>query len=184
MISLLSACVSYHFTEEGSCRVDNPKVFKYNKPKYTLRDKGAIDTTAIYQIDSTYSPYPGSLNRGKSRKDQFCRFFSGGQVLFFSYEPLPADVMPPIELINNRKRGTQGYYYIDGDRIKIDMFQLLNGGQTGKYFGKIQKDGSIMFYEQRPETFYGSFRGLERDGRKSFWRKVKVDSLLHYKPDW
>jgi hypothetical protein len=169
--------------------VDNPKVFQYNKPKYTLRDKGGIDTTAIYLIDSSFnhytSFYTGALNKvGKKRNDEFCRFFSGGQVVFISCDSLPLDAIPSIELINNRKRGTQGYYYVDGDRIRIDMFQLLNGGQTGKYFGKIQKDGSIMFYEQRPETYYGSFRGLERDGQKSFWKKVKVDSLIHYKPDW
>jgi hypothetical protein len=172
---MTSCGVSYYLTEEDGYRVNNPKVFEYNRPQYTRLDKGAIDTTAIYLIDSTNSGYPSTWRK----RNRFCRFFSGGQVVFIS-----CDGMPDTKLINNSKRGTPGYYFVDGDRIRIDMFQDLNGGQTGKYFGKIQANGDIMFYEQRPETYYGSFRGLERDGQKSYWEKIRVDSIKHYKPNW
>ncbi|KAA3440028.1 hypothetical protein [Rufibacter hautae] len=175
LMILISSCVSYHVTDEGGYRVDNPKVFKYNRPKYNGLDKGAIDTTAIYFLDSTNRKHP----EGWKKRDQFCRFFSGGQVVFISSEG-----MPDAKLINNAEKGTPGYYFIEGDRIRIDLFQDLNGGQTGKYFGKVQGNGDIMFYEQRPETYYGSFRGLERDGQKSFWKRIRVDHITPYKPNW
>jgi hypothetical protein len=180
LLVVATSCVHYHVTEGNSYWVDDPKVFRYNKSKYTDLDKGAIDTTMIYLLDSTNS----QREAGQKKIYHFCRFFSGGQVIFISSEE-----MPSADIVNHKNTGTQGYYFVDNDKIRINMFQLLNGGQTGNYFGKIQENGDIMFYEQRPETFlFLTFKRLEIDGekygRKSFWKKLKIQGFENYKPVW
>lgn len=177
---LLTSCVKYHITSEKGIRVQNPKVFKYNKPRYTSLDKSAIDTGAIYYKDSTYDRWSNPQWRTYSKK--FARFFNTGQVLF-----VDCHAFPSIDRMNNPNIGVQGYFVINGTEIKVDMFQDLNGGQTGKYYGRIQPNGDIVFYEQRPETYSSSFSKLEKaegKDRFSIWRKIKVDSLKSYTPNW
>lgn len=177
IMTVLTSCVRHHYNNEGGVRVSNPKVFKYNKPRYTSRNKSPIDTNTIYVLDSSYDKYAFTKEQKKAPAS-YVRFFSSGQVLFFY------DTTPYLKGLNNRNTGVQGYYIIRGDKIKIDMFEDLNGGQTGKYFGRILNDSSLMFYEQSPETYFGSFWALERDGRRSFWKKLAVQNMIHYTPDW
>jgi len=172
-----ASCVHHYYNDDGGVRVANSKVFKYNKPRYTSRNKLPIDTNAIYVLDSSYNKYDVVMGK-KKPPASYVRFFSTGQVQFFY------DTTKALKQLNNRNIGVQGYYIIKGDKIKIDMFQEINGGQTGKYFGKVLPDNNLMFYEQRPETCFGSFSCLERDGRKSFWKKAIVPHMEHYKPDW
>jgi hypothetical protein len=177
---LLTSCVKYNLTSEKGIRVKNTKVFKYNKPRYTKLDKSLIDTNAIYYKDSTYEEWTSPQWRTYSK--QFARFFNTGQVLFVDCNEFPA-----IKTINNPNVGVPGYFINIGTEIKVDMFQDLNGGQTGKYYGRIQSNGDIKFYEQRPETYSSSFYRLEKAEGKyrfSIWRKIKIDSLKSYKPNW
>ncbi|KYP14122.1 hypothetical protein [Flavihumibacter sp. CACIAM 22H1] len=173
----LHACVAHSYTAEGGIRVQNSKVFKYNKERHRSRDKSPIDTEVIYRLDSSYDKYQ-AVKGIKNKPGAYMRFFSTGQVLFFY------DTSQTIQVLNNRKTGRQGYYFIKGDRIKIDRFELINGGQTGKYYGRILDDGSLLFYEQRPGAVFGSFSALERDGRMSFWKKLTVPAMERYTPDW
>lgn len=176
-----TSCVRFHYTSDGGVRVNNPKVFEYNKPKYTTREKSLIDTNAIYLLDSVYNKWD-ILPRRKIYHHEFARFFSTGQVLFVS-----CDSMPHLELINNKNVGTPGYFILQDDKIKIDMFQNLNGGQTGKYYGRVISSGDLIFYEQRPETYYSSFYLLEQaegKARYSYWKKIKVANIENYKLDW
>ncbi|MBG9378816.1 hypothetical protein I5907_21465 [Panacibacter sp. DH6] len=177
---LLASCVKYHITSDKGMRVQNPKVFKYNKPRYTKLDKSLIDTNAIYFKDSTYDKWTNPQWQTYSK--EFARFFNTGQVLF-----VDCNAFPTIDKINNPNVGVPGYFIISGTQIKVDMFQDLNGGQTGKYFGRIQPNGDIIFYEQRTETYSSSFSRVEKaegNYRFSIWRKIKVDSLRSYKPNW
>lgn len=176
-IFLFTSCVGFYRTNVGGTRVNNPKVFKYNKSTYTERSKGRIDTDCVYVLDSTYNKW--NTPKGIKKSGKFIRFFEGGQVIIAYFD----DILTS-ELINNKDIGIQGYFVIKEDKIKIDMFQNINGGQTGKYFGRILKDGSLKFYEQRPETFYGSFSALEKDGRRSFWTKETALDIVYYTPEW
>jgi hypothetical protein len=173
----LTSCLNYHYTSEGGVRVENSKVFKYNKPKYTKLDKSKIDFNAIYILDSIYSKWDDT--KGKKKYSSFIRFFKNGQVLISSFDSILTE-----NQINNKNIGIPGYFIIKKDRIKIDMFQGINGGQTGKKFGKVAENGNLMFYFQRPETSFGSFRALEKDGRKSFWKKETKYKLIEYEPEW
>ena len=186
IIFILSSCVSYQRTDSGGIRTKSSKVYKYNKPKYRDIDFSQIDTNAIYLLDTLYNKYD-KKEPIKQIDGSACRFFSGGQVLFFHhYDSLSVD------LINDKNAGTPGYFVVQEDKLKVDMFQNLNGGQTGKYFGYIRVNGDIVFYEQRPETYQGIFSifhggvysGLEQYGKKTVWIKSKIDGLLNYKPDW
>ena len=177
---LLTSCVKYHITSDKGIRVQNPKVFKYNKPRYTKLYKSLIDTNAIYYKDSTYDNWASPQWRTHSK--QFVRFFNTGQALF-----VDCNAFPTVEKINNPNVGVPGYFINIGTEIKVDMFQNLNGGQTGKYYGRIQSNGDIIFYEQRPETYSSSLNRLEKEEGKfrfSIWRKIKIDSLKSYKPNW
>lgn len=174
---LLISCVKYYKTPAGGIRVYNSKEFKYNKPKFTSRDKTGIDTDAIYLIDSMYT-----YEQKRRVQSHFIRFFPTGQMLMVSCTGIPT-----ASLVNNRDAGIQGYFIVKGDRIKIDMFQELNGGQTGLFYGKIMDNGDLMFYEQRPEIAlfpFNAFAALEKDGQKSFWKKVKVEGIEGYRPEW
>ena len=177
----LSSCVKYHITSENGIRVNNPKVFKYNKPRFTKLDKALIDTNAIYYKDSTYNKWASPQWRTYSR--DFVRFFNTGQVLFVN----SSTGFPTIDRINNPNIGTPGYFIIIGTEIMIDMFEDLNGGQTGKYFGRMQSNGDIIFYEERPKLYGSSFSRLEKsqkDVSYSIWRKKSFTGIKQYKPDW
>ncbi|MBX2921447.1 MAG: hypothetical protein KF746_04570 [Chitinophagaceae bacterium] len=142
LLLFLASCVKYHITSDEGVRVNNPKVFKYNKTRFTKLDKGLIDINAIYYKDSAYDKWSNPKWRTYSK--EFVRFFNTGQVLFVS-----CDSFPTIDKINNPNVGLPGYFIVIGTKIKVDMFQDLNGGQTGKYYGRIQPNGDIIFYEQR-----------------------------------
>lgn len=175
-----TSCVSYQITSEGGIRVNNPKVFKYNKERYRKLNKDLIDTSAIYYKDSSFSK--SSSPNWQSTYKVFARFFNSGQVLFVN-----CDSFPNLSLINNPNVGTPGYFIIEGTKLKIDMFQNLNGGQIGRYYGRILPNGDIYFIEQRPETYFNSFSLLEKiDGKNWFtiWKKIKIDKIKNYKPSW
>jgi hypothetical protein len=137
-VLFFTSCVKYYYTKEGGERVHNIKAFKYNRLKYTALSKLPIDTNAIYILDSVYAPWPGNYGNFQHK---FVRFFSTGQLLFIRYDSL---ITP--ELVNNKNAGTPGYFIIDGDKIKADKFEEINGGQTSEYYGRIQNNGNIIFY--------------------------------------
>lgn len=173
---VLSSCVSYQTNKEGGIRVNNPHVFKYNKQRFILRQKELVDTSAIYLLDTIYNPY--NIRTYPSPKTMFARFFSGGQILFVS-----CNGMPSLTQINNPNLGTQAYFILDKDILKTDRFEELNGGQTGKYFGRILPNGDIKFFEERPTLFFGSIKTIEK-GEYSIWKKIPISEIIHYKPGW
>ena len=179
---ILNSCVDYYRTADGGFRVSNPKVFKYNKDKYKNLRSGLIDTTSIYLKSEEYNK--GKQDSISYQNDEFARFFSGGQVLFVRFD---GGSPPQLELINNQNLGIPGYYIVKGNKIKIDKFQLTNGGQTGKYFGRVLENGDLIFYEARPETYRGSFNRLEKNVSKtkySIWKKIDIIGIIHYNPKW
>jgi hypothetical protein len=186
LISLFFSCaktmgpdVEWYYTKDGGPRLKNPADFEYNTEELRRADKSLIDTSAIYVIDSLYDPYDETVKEKKLDGGRFCRFFSNGQVLFVSY-----DSILTMDVINNPEIGTPGYFVIEDNKLKTDIFQNLNGGQTGKYFGLIKINGDLVFFEQRPETYDESYKGLEDFGKKTVWKKTMLNGIDHYKPNW
>jgi hypothetical protein len=176
VLLLFSCCnVNYYTTPEGGYRLVNSKKFEYNKPQYASKDKSAIDTTCIYVLDSTYNKWDDVKIKKESYR--FLRFFSKGQVLFIYNKGLPN-----LDMINNKNIGNSGYYYIEDNKLKINVFKMVNGGVIVDYFGEITPNGNIVFYEQVSEDL--KFSKAKEYDRKSFWSKVKIEKIEHYKPDW
>lgn len=177
----LSACVPYHETAEGGTRVKNPSVFKYNRERFKKADKSLIDTEAIYVMDSMYNTW--NTPKWKKTDHIFLRFFPGGQVLFIFCKGLPT-----AEQVNNPNVGHQGYFTIQGTRLKVDRFHDWNYGGTGKYFGRVKPNGDLVFYERSPESYFlPTFNNLEKKtGKKhySIWKKVKIKGQAPYTPAW
>jgi hypothetical protein len=100
------------------------------------------------------------------------------------------DGIPNLEKINNENIGTPAYYIIEGEKIKVNIFESINGGQTSFYFGKITNNGNLMFYEDTaiaanfPVRILKSYKTLENKGIISYWTKVKVENIKNYKPNW
>ncbi|HEX4887225.1 MAG TPA: hypothetical protein VFV37_04180 [Luteibaculaceae bacterium] len=178
---LNSCSVSFHRTESDGVRVNDSRVFKYNKNKYKKFRGRLLDTACIYlkvkEYHNNWTP-----DTGYNRKTQFVRFFAGGQVLFTACDSIPNE-----ELINNPNVGVPGYYIIEGTKIKVDRFELTNGGQTGKYFGRVLENGDLIFYEERPETYFNSFFLLEKAVGKlkySLWKKIKYSNRDNHTLTW
>ena len=175
----LVSCLSWHGTSSDGIRVNNPKVFQYNKSRYTNRSNGAIDTNAVYML--VYSSNYNSEQNDKSYRTAFVRFFNSGQVLFYY-----GDSEPTLKEINDPLIGIPGYYIVKGHKLKISMFQGINGGQIGKFYGRILDSGNIKFFGQRPETHFGIYSCTEKDSesRYSIWQKTQINGIIDYKPDW
>jgi hypothetical protein len=177
---LLTSCVKYHYTKSGdpySMRANNPKIYKYNKSSLRNLDKSLIDTSSIYLIDSQENKWNYSLFDKKNSR--FLRFFSTGQILY-----VLCDTIPTLDLINDQDIGAAGYFYIEKDKIRISIIGDTNGGQIELIFGKVLSNGDIMLYEQNPRTDNQSFKKLEEDDRKTFWKKKKIPGIIAYKPNW
>ena len=180
---LQMSCVGYYTTAENGYRLKDPGDFKYSKPKFTSGSKALIDTNSIYVMDSVY--YKGTDEPMTRKGDKFVRFFSGGQALFVDHEGIP-----DLDKINNKNIGMPAYYILEGNKIKVEIFEIINGGQTMFYFGKIQENGNIVFYEDSgilinfPVRILKSFKSLENGGRESYWTKIKIENMDPYKPDW
>jgi len=176
---ILNSCVSYHLTKEGGYRVDDPHVFTYNKKKYQKFRSGLIDTSAIYVRVEKKSCF--GIDSLQNSPMYTLRFFAHGQVLFSYF------TKDKVDLMNNPNIGIPGYFIIDGTKVKIDRFETINGGQTGKYFGRVMDNGDLLFFDQPPEMYYNSFFLLEKfepDSSKTIWRKIKPQELRHFVPDW
>ena len=180
MLLLVSCGIKHFYTNEGGVRVYESSVFDYRNVKNRFGKDSLIRTDVIYVCDSIFNKW--NTPKWIKSEPHFVRFFKNGQVLFI----YPKDTINS-EVVNNSELGTPGYFKLDGNKLKIDMFQNLNGGQTGKYFGRINEKGEIVFFEQRPETYYSSFRWLEKaEGSKRFsiWKPIEVEGIKEYLPTW
>ena len=80
--------------------------------------------------------------------------------------------------------------YIKDNKIRVNIFETINGGQTGFYFGEIQENGDLKFYEDSaialafPILVLKNYKSLENGGKESYWSKHKITGIENYKPDW
>ena len=148
-------------------------MFSYEKKVKKLEDLSLIDTTAIY-IRKNGNGDTANLPL------VYYRFWGDGRVQ--QVYPGKRDLA---QIVNNPEIGAIGYYHIKKGRLKVQLIETLNGGQTGKRFG-LFSNGNIWFYQQRPETYYGSWtllKWLEKKN-KTEWVKTKIDNLIYVKPTW
>jgi hypothetical protein len=176
---ILTSCQSrFIVNEQGGVRPSKNNMFSYNKKNFTLKDTTLIDTNAIYLRKGGITKVPWSDT--SKYPTVYYRFWNNGRV-----QEVWPDKLELNSIVNNTEIGYIGYYYIKKGRLKMQMIEITNGGQTGLRYGLFDK-GDIWFYEQRPETYYGSWNMLKWfDSRsKTKWTKTTVDSLKYVRPTW
>jgi len=177
LILFLTSCQTrYIVNEQGGIRPKG-KMFSYENKTTSLKDNLLIDTTSIYIRKGQKITYGTNV---VSLPTVYYRFWENGRVQ--EVYPKELDIN---NIINNTEIGYIGYYYIKKGRLKMQLIETLNGGQTGKRYGLFD-NGNIWFYEQRPETYYGSWNMLKwlENNRKTEWIKISIDSLKHINPTW
>lgn len=179
-VIMLTACSVPYKTTRGGVRVSDPKVFKYNNPKYTAKNRVGIDTDAVYLKVSV------SRSWNDPPEEEVCcnfmRFFPLGQVI-----RVLSGTMPVAGDVNNKDAGTPGYFIVEGNKIKISIFEYTDGGSSiGYYFGRLQDNGDLIMYEQSSATNFNSFFLTEKfDGSYfSRWKKVNIEGFEPYTPEW
>ena len=178
ILMILIACQSrYVVNEQGGVRPGKDNMFRYDKKGFILKDNLFIDTNAIYVRHGATISYGEDTVQLPT---VYYRFWGNGRV---------QEVWPGNKefnnIVNNTEIGYIGYYYIKNARLKMEMIEIVNGGQTGLRYGLFD-NGNIWFYEQSPETYYGSWAMLKwfESKSKTQWVKTTVDSLKYVKPTW
>ena len=175
---ILTSCQSrFIVNREGGVRPRKNNMFSYDKKHFTLKDNSLIDTNAIYVRSGAVITYGSDTVKLPT---VYYRFWSNGSV-----QEVWPDKKDYDSIVNNTEIGYNGYYYIKKGRLKMQMIEILNGGQIGLRYGLFD-NGDIWFYEQRPETYYGSWNMLKwlESKNKTKWVKTTVSSLKYVKPTW
>jgi len=175
---ILTSCQSrFIVNEQGGIRPRKNNMFSYDKKNFTLKDTILIDTNSIYIRKGAITIYGSDTIKYPT---VYYRFWNNGRV-----QEVWPDKKELNSIVNKTEIGYIGYYYIKKGRLKMQMIEVTNGGQTGLRYGLFDK-GNIWFYEQRPETHYGSWNMLKWFDSKSKtkWTKTTVDSLKYVQPAW
>ena len=169
--------IKHIITAEGQERPVHFSSFTYRKKAVKLSNNASIDTQAVYRYTwSDHSTVPETKNY------EFLRFFDDGHVLY-----LLSTADKPAPDFNNLKKGTIGYYLLDGDKVRIELFEITYGvhGSMRKTFGYI-KDSQLVTYQESPETFNSSYKLIRAFSKNNvlYWEKMQPAGLLPVKPDW
>ena len=172
--SVIFSCkLKYYVNEHHGVRPTNPDMFSYKKRTSLLTDTLLIDTNSIY-VKTPVNAHPFD-----KEATEFYRFWANGRVLKITTYSKDLNTV-----VNNTQTGIIGYYHIKKGRLKMQMLEMLNGGQVGLRYGLFE-NGDISFHQARPETWYGSWALLEAlGGDRRTWHKTKLDSIKPVKANW
>lgn len=177
LILFYSCQTKYVVNDQGGIRPKNKNMFRYNNKSFALQDNQLIDTNYIYLRKDAINNYGSDSVKSPT---VYYRFWGNGCV-----QEVWPDNQKLNSIVNNTEIGNIGYYYIKKGRLKIEIIETTNGGQAGHRYGLFD-NGDIWFYEQTPETYFGSWNMLKwlESKNKTRWVKTKVDSLGYIKPTW
>jgi len=178
LLVILNACnafIPFTRTKEDGVRIKNPDRLKFSGKPFHLSDVAQIDTNAVYVFSNYELPNAKPFEISNA---SYCRFFTDGRVLFGSCDSIPSP-----EMINSSQRGWQGYYKIEGDRLMIREFKIVNGGQIILRWGRLD-NGDILFYSNTPRAYAHSWETMEKRDLKERWRKVKIEGIAPIQLDW
>jgi hypothetical protein len=146
----------------GNTRVpaDN-SVFK-NRNLYNTSLLQAIDTAAIYEEQFA----------GSDGWKSYYKFYPNGNVNLFHF---PVDHLLKPKDINPLERGSRGVYYLQGDKIILEIFSITGYGLKPIY-GITRY---ILTVEGDLISLYSN-----KDGGRIYARKHLSPDFLKYKADW
>lgn len=139
------------------------------KKSYSLHNKlrselTLIDTSSIYLIDHEYliTNKRGSILEPAHTYYDFIRFSNTGTALFRS---LMLE-KPKNEDFNNLNRGQFCYFVMEGDIIKLEVYNFDTKIFEYRY-GRIQKNGDILFYKKKGRPWWAYKARLNELFRKT-----------------
>lgn len=132
-----------------------------------------MDTQAVYMHSWAYSSPPGA-----DSAHYYLRFLSDGRVALFSGS----------SNLNNADEASVGYYYLKGDRLRIEYFTVTYGNHGGlsHFLAYRRGEGFVTYGQFLGENVHGSFllTGLMYRHQMGQWKKIIPDTLRHLRPDW
>lgn len=149
IISLLiffTSCSHYIVNDEGFIRPPKNYKFSYKRKSAKLTNNKIIDTTAIYYL--TNSNYYRDSNEYKNN-DEYIRFYSNGK-----FKIQGTKTYPKLEEINNVNYGIIGYYKINGNVIKLQIYTDINAGSDQLEFGIIDENSDLILLNENPRSNY------------------------------
>lgn len=168
---LLISCLRIEYLANGYTKVPRkPKAYKKRK-KFHDTLLSMIDTSVVYEeIDKS-----GMLKRNSERSGEEVygcyRFYSNGNVNLFV---IPRDKLLVKDFFDPKFNGMRGVYFLDNDKIKMEIFASVNGvGSLGKVKKEIRIKNDTLFVENLYPRYVKIFvkRNLPKDfmGFDSVW---------------
>ncbi len=185
LIINLASCSHYVINDSGYPRPPKNYKFSYSKKISILTDTNLIDTTCIYYL--TNSNYYRNSDQYRN-SDNYIRFYSDGR---FKLQAIKE--FPKIEDINDINKGNVGYYKLNGNVIKLQIYSDIDAGSDQLEFGLIDTNKNLIIINENPRTDFClgySERGIKKKIQKSSffnpkrYKKIKINGLIYIKPNW
>lgn len=184
-ILLLASCSHYIINEAGYVRPPKQYKFAFRNKVKPLQDLSLIDTTAVYYL-SDANFYRNS--DAYKVTDRYLRFYADGRV-----RKQGTKTFPKIEDVNDPDKGIVGYYYLNGNLLRLQFYGDINGGSDQLEFGKVAENGDVILLQDNPRTTFrmgfgktGTDRRIE--GKSYFnplvFKKIHVDGMTYQNGNW
>ena len=171
-----------NWTDSSGVRFEKPSPYwlKYKHKKFDNGERIKIDTKSVYET-TRYGHDGSSYNL-------VARFFPNGQMLIFQedYSKIPIE-----NQINDSLAGKPGYYAVEGDKIKFQVWRNIFGDQTPDTYGLILNDSTLKIYNTHIPDCKGPFNTgmtvyecLESKQDFNILKKTDKYELKNYNPNW
>ena len=184
IVMLFSGCSHYVINDAGYVRPPKGKKFSYKKRVTALDNIAVIDTNAIYYLTDSYF-----YKRSKQYKngDAYIRFYADGH---FKLQGLKK--YPTAEQVNNPNYGIVGYYYLQDNVVKMQVYSDINAGSMQLKFGYIDKQNNLVVMHDNPKYDFClgyQLKKIKRLIEKSpmspkIYKKIYLENLTYIKPNW
>jgi hypothetical protein len=176
--SLSSGCSHYVLNETGFARPPKNYHFSYQNQVSQLRSTEVIDTTAIYFLHD---------DKNYDLGNAYIRFYADGH-----YKTQGIKSYPVIEEVNNHAYGIVGYYILQGNTVKMQVYTDVNGGSNQLEFGFVDDKKNLVVLHQNPRSTYKagfSERAMKRKAANGktpplVYEKIKMEGLTYNQPNW
>jgi hypothetical protein len=152
--------------------------FSYKNQVSLLRSTEVIDTTAIYFLHD---------DKNYNRSNAYIRFYADGH-----FKTQATKAYPIKEEVNNHAYGIVGYYILQENTVKMQVYTNVNGGSNQLEFGFVDENKNLVVMHQNPRSTYKigfSERAMKRKAANRnvpplVYEKIKIDGLTYIQPNW
>lgn len=183
-VMLFFGCSHYVVNELGYIRPPKNQKFSYKKRFVELTDLSIIDTNVIYSLEK------GNFYKNSEEYKQstaYIRFYGDGKFKQQGFKNLPK-----LDDINNPAIGIVGYYLIQGNAIKMQVYSDIDGGSIQLEYGYIDEAKNLIVMHDNPNFDFNIGYNEEKIKRlvknspfsPMIYKKTKVDGFKYTAPNW